>query len=237
MAELDASVPRVAVAVFAHPDDPEVACAGTLVRWARRGATVHLVICNRGDKGSAADDDDPDALAEQRAAEVADAARVMGIASVQMLGYPDGEIDNDVRLRGRLVEVLRRLRPDAVICPDPTALFFGDGYVNHRDHREVGMATLDAIAPAAASRLYFPDRGEPHQVARVYLSGTLEPDTWVDVGEAVDAKVAALSCHRSQIGEGGEWVAELVRARAQEAGRAVGVTFAEPFRRLVLLPG
>jgi LmbE family N-acetylglucosaminyl deacetylase len=234
VADVDVLVPEVALAVYAHPDDPEVACAGTLVRWARRGTAVHLVICNQGDKGSEAPDAEPRELARRRAAEVAAAAEVMGLASVEHLGYPDGELVNDVVLRRRLVELVRRLQPEAVVCPDPTALFFGQGYVNHRDHREVGMAVLDAIAPAAASRLYFPETGPPHQVERVYLSGTLEPDTWIDVGDAVDAKVAALACHRTQVGEGGDWIRQLVRTRAEESGRAAGVAFAEPFRRLVL---
>ena len=128
-----------ALAVFAHPDDPEVGCGGTLARWAAAGAEVHLVIANRGDKGSADPTTDPDALAAARAEEVARAAEVLGLASVEHLGYPDGEIDNDAALRARLIEIIRRLRPDALVAPDPTAVFFGDSYVNHRDHRQLGL--------------------------------------------------------------------------------------------------
>jgi LmbE family N-acetylglucosaminyl deacetylase len=230
----DDDLPSVALAIYAHPDDPEVSCGGTLVRWARRGAVVHLVIVNRGDKGSTDPTSDPEVLGAQRVDEVKDAARVMGLESVTMLGYPDGETVNDLELRGRLVELLRSVRPDAVVCPDPTALLFGDGYVNHRDHRVTGEAVLDAVAPAAASPLYFPDRGQPHAVATVYLSGTLEPDVWIDIAESVDAKVLALACHASQLSGTGEWVHELVVQRAAEAGRAVGVPFAESFRRLRL---
>ena len=47
-----ADAPAVALAVFAHPDDPEVACAGTLARWSAAGCEVHLVIANRGEKGT-----------------------------------------------------------------------------------------------------------------------------------------------------------------------------------------
>ena len=85
-------------------------------------------------------------LTRRRAAEVDAAAAVLGLAGVDRLGLPDGEVTNDVALRARLVALLRAHRPDLVVAPDPTAVFFGDSYVNHRDHREVGWAALDMVA-------------------------------------------------------------------------------------------
>jgi LmbE family N-acetylglucosaminyl deacetylase len=67
----------------------------------------------------------------------------------------------------------------------------------------------------------------------MYLSGTLEPDVWVDVTSTIDAKANALACHVSQVGEAGEWLREAVRRRAEEAGRIAGVPFAEAYKRLV----
>jgi LmbE family N-acetylglucosaminyl deacetylase len=195
---------------------------------------VRLVVVNAGDKGSFDASTDPGDLTEQRAREVAAAAEVMGLAGVEMLGVPDGEALNDLPLRGRLVGLVRRLRPDVVIAPDPTAVFFGDSYVNHRDHREVGWAVLDAVAPAAASPLYFPEEGPPYQVPTVLLSGTLEADAWVDVTATIDAKVAAVACHASRVGDDPELVADLLRARTTEAGAIVGVAHAEGYRRLRL---
>ena len=228
--------PTRALAVFAHPDDPEVSCGGTLARWAAAGAEVHLVIANRGDKGSADPSTDPDALARQRAEEVEAAALVLELEAVEHLGYPDGEIDNDIELRGRLVEVIRRLRPEALIAPDPTAVFFGESYVNHRDHRELGWAVLDSLVPAA-SPLYFPAAGPAHQVGLVLLSGTLEADAWVDITEVLDRKVRAVACHQSRLGEDPTLVAELLEHRAVEEGRRSGLDHAEAFRRLRLAPG
>jgi LmbE family N-acetylglucosaminyl deacetylase len=232
---IERRVPGCALAIFAHPDDPEVSCGGTLARWVDGGARAHPVVVNRGEKGSTVRGADPDALAQARAAEVAAAAEVLGLASFELLGYPDGESENDLALRGRLVEVVRRLRPDAVVCPDPTSLYFGAGYVNHRDHRTCGFAVLDAVAPAAASPLYFPELGPPHQVERLFLSGTLDPDTAVDIGPVLERKSRALACHRSQLGEAREWVAELVAQRAEDAGRDLGVRHAEVFRMLRLV--
>jgi LmbE family N-acetylglucosaminyl deacetylase len=228
---IEATTPERALAVFAHPDDPEVACGGTLARWAALGAEVHLVIACRGEKGSFDPATDPDALAASRAEEVARAAEVLQLASVEHLGHPDGEIENDAALRARLIEIIRRRRPDALVTPDPTAVFFGDSYVNHRDHRELGWAVLDTLVPAA-SPLYVPEAGSAHQVALVLLSGTLDADAWVDITAVLDTKVAAVSCHQSRLGGDPELVAELLAHRAAEEGLRAGIDHAEGFRRL-----
>jgi LmbE family N-acetylglucosaminyl deacetylase len=224
--------PERALAVYAHPDDPEVSCGGTLAHWARGGADVRLVVVNAGDKGSPDAATDPAELTERRAREVDAAAGVLGLAGVERMGLPDGEVTNDLALRARLVGLIRTHRPDIVVCPDPTAVFFGDSYVNHRDHREVGWAVVDAVAPAAASPLYFPETGPPHQVAGLLLSGTFEPDVWVDISDSLELKVAAVQCHESRVGGDPALVAELLRTRTAESGAQVGVSHAESFRRL-----
>jgi LmbE family N-acetylglucosaminyl deacetylase len=234
MAGPDDAVPARVLAVYAHPDDPEVSCGGTLARWASAGAEVHVLICTRGDKGSSDPAVDPDRLADRRAGEVAAAAVAMGLAGHRVLDIDDGQIENSSAVRGMLVGVIRELRPEAVVCPDPTAVFFGSSYFNHRDHRVVGWATLDAVSPAAAMPQYYPEAGTAHQVARVYLSGTLEPDVWVDITGTIDVKTEALLCHASQVGEPGEWLRSVVRQRAEEGGRVAGVRYAEGFRLLRL---
>ena len=114
-------------------------------------------------------------------------------------------------------------------------MFFGDGYVNHVDHRTLGWALLDAVAPASSSPLYFPDRGAAHAVSTVLLSGSLEADVWVDVSSAVDAKVRALFCHASQLAADAEdWLADFVRRRLEDEGRRAGLEAAEAVRRLRL---
>ena len=221
--------PERALAIFAHPDDPEVACAGTLAAWVSAGCEAHLVIANAGDKGTGAN---PKKLARVRRAEAQEAAKVLGLASLEALSYPDGELENTSELRGKLIALIRSRRPDVVIAPDPTAVFFGDGYVNHHDHRALGWAVLDIIGSMAGGALYAPEAGPPHQVSTLLLAGTLEPDTWIDIGASLDKKLAALRCHRSQLDGGDDVVADLVEARAADAGRAAGVRYAEGFRRL-----
>jgi LmbE family N-acetylglucosaminyl deacetylase len=242
VADLLDDVPARALAVYAHPDDPEISCGGTLARWTAAGAEVHLLLLATGDKGSSDPCADPVALAERRAAEVAEAARVLGLAGWDQFGAADGELDNTADVRSCIVTAVRRIRPDVVVCPDPTAVFFGDTYFNHRDHRVTGWATLDAVSPAAGSPLYFPEAGPAHAVSQVLLSGTLEPNVWVDIAATIDAKVEALLCHESQLHaaafghEGGtaDWLGSLLRQRAEEGGRRAGVRYAEGFRRLLL---
>ncbi len=85
------------------------------------------------------------------------------------------------------------------MAADPTAVFFGQHYINHRDHRTTGWATLDAVAPAACNPHYFPEAGPPHTVRwSCILSGTLEPDVWVDVSATIDRKAAAIACHTAR---------------------------------------
>lgn len=230
MGDLVGEVPEVAVAVYAHPDDADIACGGTLTRWAAAGCRVHLVVCTDGARGTKDASLAEEELARRREEEMACSAEVVGVASYRCLGLADGEIDNGSDLRAALVEVVRRLRPDAVLGHDPTAVFFGEHYFNHRDHRMAGWALLDAVAPAAGMPHYFPAAGPAHQVATAYLSGTLEPNVWVDVTDHLETKIAAVECHRSQLG--GEWAGAAVRERAEEEGRRAGVRHAEGFRRL-----
>lgn len=227
-------MPDRVLAVYAHPDDADVSAGGTLAVWSTAGAHVEVVVCAAGDKGGVDADVDPAALATRRAGEVAQAAKELGVASTHLLGHPDGDLVNSSALRSELVGIVRDVRPDVIVCPDPTAVVFGNSYVNHRDHREVGWATLDVAAHEAGNPLYFPERGAPHKVGEVWLSGSLEPDAWVDIESALDRKARALACHESQLGEAGEWLRAVVQERAEDAGRASGHRYAEGFRRLVL---
>jgi LmbE family N-acetylglucosaminyl deacetylase len=229
--ELLPDAPASVVAVYAHPDDPEVSCGGTLARWVAAGAAVHLVVCTTGDKGTSDADASPRELAAVRATEVEAASSALGLSGFELLGHADGDLD-EATLRRELVGIIRARRPECVVCPDPTAVFFGQHYVNHRDHRTVGWATIDSVAHEAGLPHYFPEQGAAHRTAALYLSGTLEPDVWVDITDTVEAKGDALLCHRSQLGEPGEWLRTVVRERAEEAGKAVGVRYAETFRRL-----
>jgi LmbE family N-acetylglucosaminyl deacetylase len=226
--------PGVVLAVYAHPDDADVGCGGTLARWAKAGSAVHLVVCTDGGKGTTDPDVVPARLAVERAGELEVSSALIGLSSVDNLGFPDGELDDSDDFRRTLVQRVRALRPDVACGHDPTAIFFGRDYFNHRDHRVAGAALLDAVAPASALPHYFPDTGPAHRVSEVLLSGTLEPDEWIDVTDTIEIKAAAVECHRTQFAGQSGWAGEAVRRRAAEEGRRVGVGYAEGFRRLTL---
>ena len=233
---LDALIPERALAVYGHPDDPEIAAGGTLARWADAGAIVWVVIATRGDKGSTDPTIDRDALARLRVEETEAACNVLGVERHLHLPHDDGELESDHVLRAEIVQLVRELRPEAVLAPDPSALFFGDTYVNHRDHRMTGFAALDAVSPAAGNPHYFPEQLrnglEPHQVPRMYLSGTLEPNVWIDIGFTLERKIEALYCHRSQLPDADDGFRAFLRDRAEQEGRVTGVRYAESFRRI-----
>jgi LmbE family N-acetylglucosaminyl deacetylase len=226
--------PQCAMAIYAHPDDADVAAGGLLAQWAQEGCAVHLVVVCDGGKGSHVLTADAGSVREVRGAEVEFAADLLGAATVTRLQRPDGEVENDGALRATLVGLIRQYRPEVVVGPDPTATFFAGVYVNHRDHRETGWALLDAVAPAAAMPLYFPDRGEPHQVASLLLSGTHEPDVVADITGTIDTKVKAVLAHSSQLAGDADAIRELVYGRAEQAGRPIGAPFGEAFRSVEL---
>jgi len=228
-------VPASALAVYAHPDDPEISAGGTLARWAAAGAEVWVLITTRGDKGTPDPEADLAAVAARRVEETEASVEMLGLAGHFHLDHGDGEID-EPRLREEIVRHVRTLRPEVVLGPDPTAVFFGESYINHLDHRMTGWAVLDAVAPAAGNAHYYPEHRQDgldvHQVRSVFLSGTLEPNCWIDISATLERKIDALFCHASQLTETGDWFRDFLRQSAEEAGRAAGVPHAESFRRI-----
>ncbi|HEY5303109.1 MAG TPA: PIG-L deacetylase family protein [Acidimicrobiales bacterium] len=227
--------PKVAMAIYAHPDDADVAAGGVMAQWASQGCAVHLVVICDGSKGAHGSQTKPESLRDVRRAELQLAADLLGVNQVHSLEVPDGDVTNSDELRSTLVGLIRGVRPDVVLGPDPTATFFGGVYVNHRDHRETGWALLDAAAPAAAMPLYYPSQGPAHQVSWLLLSGTHEPDVAIDVTSTIDVKVKAVLAHHSQTGDDSAGISDVVRGRASQAGRPLGLSFAEAFRSVELV--
>lgn len=234
MSETD---PKRVMVIMAHPDDPEFFSGGTIALWAREGAEIIYLILTNGNKGSDDPGMTPDRLIKMRQEEQRTAANILGVKTIIFLDEPDGELQATLRLRKQVVREIRRHRPHIVICPDPTAYYFGNTYVNHPDHRAAGQVALEAIFPAARNRMYHPellDEGlMPHAVQEVYLAGASKPDRWVDITDVIDFKTQAVRAHASQLADP-ESVIERVRQRAEtvdEYGRCV---YREAFGYLTL---
>jgi LmbE family N-acetylglucosaminyl deacetylase len=227
-----------ALAVFAHPDDCEIAAGGTLAKWAAAGRQVHLLILTNGDRGSQDPSLDRAELARIRGEETVEGARIMGMASATVLDVHDGDLANTEEIRAEVVKAIRRIKPSVLLTCDPTAWFFENRYYNHSDHRTAGLVALDAVFPGAGNPHYFSDHLrdglEPHDVPRVWLGWTMEPNHVEDISGFLDAKVDALAAHASQLAEGIAFFEEELGKEAAAAGEKIGVTHAEEFRVLEL---
>ena len=223
--------------IAGHPDDADFGPAATAARWIDAGSTGWLVCCTSGDAGGEDPDADPLELAALREAEQRAAAEIIGYAGVSFLHMPDGALVNDLALREHLVREIRTFRPDAVLATDPTVIFYRFGGINHTDHREAGIAAVDAVYPAARNPMAFPALARSglaaHRVRRIYLFWPNEPNARVDVTATIDRKVAALRAHASQIKEPDQ-LEERIRAWAREEGEPIGVEAGEALRMIVI---
>ncbi len=219
-----------ALILFAHPDDAEFMCGGTVARWIGQGCVVHYACLTDGSAGSNEPGVTRESLRPIRESEQRAAAELLGVASVTFLGELDGMLEVTIDTRRKVCREVRRLRPEVIVAPDPSRMWFGSGYVNHTDHKRAGELALSAIMPDAPTRLMFPElleEGlEPYEVPNLYLSVN-EPEVFVDITETMDAKIKALLQHASQVnGEVEEWV----RERARTWGEQAGCEYAEGFK-------
>lgn len=231
-------LPKRAMSIHAHPDDQEFSIGGTLAKWTKAGCEVISVVITSGDAGS----NDPSKgaeykpeLAKLREAEQTNANHVLGVKETLFLRHADGELEPTIELRKELTRIIRQYKPDVVLIGDPQGVFYGNGYINHPDHRAAAQAALYAVFPSAETRLIFTDLlsagFEPHKVKRVFVHGSEKPDTWVDITDTVDVKIQALKKHVSQLGE---WDPESeIRKWAEEEGREKGIAFAEAYKVMI----
>jgi len=251
---------RTILGVFAHPDDESLACGGTLALAADAGATVVVLCATRGEHGSICDPSlVPDGdLGRVRTRELREAASVLGVADVIVLDHPDGDVRwADVPLLyEEILAAIKRYRPDAVITFDEDGLYW------HLDHIGVHERTLTAVSSLGrdAPPLYFvtmPGGAMREVVAAAHAKGgapadsslwgiapevfgyeTAPPSFSIDVGEWAGRKLAALRCHRTQMGphnplvwideaEARRWLGTELFRRAPIA--SAGAAILEPF--------
>lgn len=231
-----AYIPKTAMFIFAHPDDIEFGVAGTAAVWARAGCRVIYVLITDGNVGSHEAGMTPEKLSEIRRAEQTAAGAVVGAECVY-LGYHDGFLQPTLELRKDLVRLIRKYKPDAVVCGDPTNFFPSENYINHPDHRAAATAVLDAVFPAAEMSLLYPDLAAEglvgHKVNHVFLTFSERANHYVDITDTIDLKIEALKQHASQLGE---WnPSDMIREWAAETGKKVGFAYAEALYRITLI--
>lgn len=233
----DLPMPRVALAIGAHPDDVEFGAGATLAKWAAAGCVVHHLVCTDGSKGTWDVNADTSALVVRRQDEQREAARRLGGANageVVFLGYVDGELDSTLEVRSRVARVIRELKPDVVLGHDPWKR-----YRIHPDHRHAGLLACDAVV-AARDPHFFPEHGVPHhRPDRILLweADVVHHVEDVSGGGWIDRKLSALEAHESQFESTMKAVDEeqlaafrdRIRVRLAEIGAPHGLAAAEAF--------
>ncbi len=236
MTTSDAEVSARVLAIGAHPDDIEFGCGATLAKWARAGSHVELLVLTDGSKGTWNPDQDLAALVATRHDEQRAAANALGAREVHFLDAVDGELEADAHRREQVCAVIRAVRPDVVLGHDPWKQ-----YRLHRDHRRAGELVIDGIV-AARDPHFFPQAGIPHRPQELLLFEAQVVDHVEPVTEEdVQAKIAALLCHKSQwlstMGiQVGSPDAEDQRAAFEARVREeIDASGGEPFKRLTEL--
>jgi LmbE family N-acetylglucosaminyl deacetylase len=210
------------MAVFAHPDDESLACGGTLARLSDLGAAVVLLCACHGERGFVSE---PSLVANRdlggvRTDELHAAASVLGLRTVLVLDHPDGNVRwaNGPRLHFEILTAIRQYDPDAVITFDEDGLYWHADHVGVHEWTSNAVSSLGAAAPplyyvtmkpstmrsvahSAMSKSWVPPTGglwsiEPEAFGVV----TRAPTFSIDTRAWVPRKLAALQCHRSQVG-------------------------------------
>ena len=226
-------IDRVLV-VTAHPDDSEFGAGGTVAKMTKEGREVTYVIVTNGNKGSSDRTMTSERLISIRAEEQRAAARVLGVARVEFLGYPDGEVEDTRGLRLDVARQIRRWKPDLVICQNPNRTH--NLGASHRDHRIVAGVVLDCVYPLARDHLAFPEllpEYEPHRTREVHVMQWESPQLVSDISDVMDLKLKALACHVSQFADF-SLVEARVRERSATLGKTKGFAYAEAFDRILL---
>src|SRR5580658_4695884 len=225
MAEQPVVSPHAEVlAIAAHRDDVEQTCGGTLLRMHSLGIPTAILDLTRGEAGTRGS-------AEERAAEAAKAAAILGVGWREALDIPDGRVENTYENRLKIVEVLRRVRPRVVILP------YWAG--RHPDH--YNSATLGYEACFLSGLAKIESGAPPHRPFKIIyasLYADVRPSFVVDITPFVEERFRALLAYRSQYTDqpsGGslfvphDEIRERTFSLARHYGLLGGVRYAEPF--------
>ena len=217
------------LAVGCHPDDIEIACAGTLAKCVKRGDTVITCHASSGNLGHVVIP--PEELKKIRAEEARRAGALAGI-EVITAGFEDLEIfDNNKKARDMMVDVIKYANPDLIITHNP------DDYMP--DHTAVSRLVFDASFTATLPN-YKSQYKDPAKLVPIYYMDTLagvnfNPTEFVDISDEIDLKLQMLECHESQL----QWMrehdhidfADMVKTCSRYRGYQCGDEYAEGFRQ------
>jgi len=216
--------------IFAHPDDAELCCAGTLLKHIAMGKKVGIVDITMGQLGSRG-------TPMIRLAEAEAAAKVLGIEVRENLRLEDGYFENDQVHRLKVIESIRKFRPEIVITNARED--------RHPDHGRASKLVSDACFFSGLRRIKSVNQGleqkewRPKAVYHAVQDRYIHPDFIVDVSLYVEKKFEAIMAFESQFYNpqntepqtpiSSKEFLESVKARMRDYGRLINVEFAEGF--------
>ena len=218
-----------------HPLDMEMGMGGMVAQYIREGKNIVYVICTNHDKASSDPNVMPEELAVIRKQEQLNAAKVLGISEVIFLGYPDLSLSYTPEFRNDILRLILQYRPEIVATCDPY-----QRYLSNPDHRVTGQIVMDAVWPCALAPNSYRDllrQGyELHRVQEVLLWAPEEPNYYVDITDTFDTKLAALKCHKTQVGDptDKEFI-DLVTGQAARAAEGQEYKYGESLHRLEVM--
>jgi bacillithiol biosynthesis deacetylase BshB1 len=223
---------KLDIAVLAaHPDDVELGCGGTVAKHIALGKKVGIIDFTRGELGTRG-------TPEIRAAEAADAAKILGVAVRENLGLKDGFFQNDVETQLTVIRAIRKYKPHIVLA---NAI-----HDRHVDHGKGASLAHDACFLSGLTKIEtFDDQGvkqdawRPATVYHYIQSYYLKPDFVVDITGFWDIKLKAIMAFKSQFydpnsKEPATFISDpaflkMMESRAQELGHSIGVQHGEGF--------
>lgn len=204
---------KTALAVFGHPDDESFYMGGSLIRLANAGVRVHLVAITDGNKTYYPGNDSRQ-LAQIRRKEMKSVAHQVLAKSLTFLGRDDGRYRVDDRLVRDIQAKIEEHRPDYLFLFEPEA----PAQVYHKDHRNAGVATLEAARRARFSGL-------------LLAYSTSASNLAIDISDEWPRVETLLATHASQFsGSRLELIRTLVFSRNYRDGERNGYELAETFR-------
>lgn len=224
------------LAIGAHPDDVELGCGGTIAKMVAAGKIVAIVDLTRGELGTRGTD-------ITRAAEAAEAAKILGVAARENLGMKDGFLQPSEEYHLRIVRMIRKYQPEIVLTNTRDD--------RHPDHAKAAKLVSDACFLSGLIKIETQDEGHPQQAWRpkqifnFIQWKNVTPEFVIDISDYLDKKIDACMAYTTQFynPESKEPVTpiatkdflESLTYRAQDLGRLSGVTYAEGFTSEKLL--
>lgn len=220
-----------ALAVVAHPDDVEFGSAAAVARWTGQGKQVSYCMATSGEAGI-------DAMAPEQAKGVREqeqlaAAALVGVETVEFLGFADGVLEYGLPLRQAIARTIRRHRPEIVITLNFHGSWDGARALNQADHVACGRAVLDAVSDAGNRWVFRDDLPPWGGVRQIWVAASPYADHAVDVTDTFDRGVASLRAHDAYLRGLGPGVfddpARFLAEQARAVGARLGCEYASAF--------